>query len=293
MVDREDMNCTELTRLIDSFMGDELLVETNHEVHAHLESCPDCRARMAERREFSIRLQRSLRTQNEAVIDTVFASKLSRELQDIATRPSLWQRTFSMVLRPAFIGSFAAVALLAIGSIVWMTIGGRDSVTASRVLASFTELAAIATGDHENCAVKFNLKEVPISLDEAAQKFGTYNKDLDKTVIAAIANGSGNKAIAGSEFLESHSCMFEGRRFAHVVVMKNDEMVSMLVTDTDLPLSNGELIAATGGSAAKSVGFVVGHHAVFFVSKLSESDNFAFAKSLAPAIRSHLEKLGA
>lgn len=274
-------------------MGDELLVETNHEVHAHLESCPDCRAKMAEHREFAHRLKTSMRNNSDVMIDPIFASKLVRELEETALRPSYWKQSISSFLRPAFIGSFAAVALLAVGSIIWMSITGRDSVTTARVLASFSELAAIATGDHENCAVKFNLKEIPISLDEAAQKFGAYNKDLDKTVIAAIANGSGNSAMEGSEFLEAHSCIYEGRRFAHVVVKKNDQMVSMLVTDTDLPLSTGELIAASGGSPAKSAGFVFGHHAVFVVSKLSESENFAFAESLAPAIRSHLEKLGA
>jgi hypothetical protein len=298
MVRKERMNCRELATLMDSYMGDELLVETNHEVLAHLESCADCRIAIAERRELASQLKRTMRSQDEAQISTVFATKLRRELMESALQPSLWQRTVATMFRPAVVASFAAITLLVAASAVWfgsfgrLPLGGNISV-AEAIRVSFTELAAIAAGDHENCAVKFNLKEIPITLDEAAAKFGSYNKDLDKTVISAISTTDANNALAGSEFVESHSCIYDGRRFAHVVVKKNGEMVSMLVTDTDLPLTNGEIIAATGTSASRAAGFVVGHHAVFIVSKLSESENVALAGSFAPAIRSHFEKLGA
>lgn len=283
---------------MDSYMGDELLVETNHEVLAHLESCPGCRAKIAERRELASQLKRTMRSQNEAQITTVFAAKLRRELMESALQPSLWQRSIATIFRPAVVASFAAITLLVVASVVWfgafgrLPLGGNISV-AEAVRVSFTELAAIAASDHENCAVKFNLKEIPITLDEAAAKFGIFNKDLDKTVISAISTNAANDALSGSEFVESHSCIYEGRRFAHVVVKNNGEMISMLVTDTDLPLTEGEIIAATGTNSSRAAGFVVGHHAVFIVSKLSETENVAFAGSLAPAIRSHFEKLGA
>ncbi len=36
--------------MMDSYLGDELLVETNHEVLRHLENCPACRNELAARR---------------------------------------------------------------------------------------------------------------------------------------------------------------------------------------------------------------------------------------------------
>ena len=38
------MQCREVRELADSFLSEQLLVETNHEIVRHLETCPDCRA---------------------------------------------------------------------------------------------------------------------------------------------------------------------------------------------------------------------------------------------------------
>lgn len=284
--------------MMDSYMGDELLVETNHEVLAHLESCPDCRIEMAARRELATQLKRSMRGIDEAQIDTVFAGKLRQQLKETALRPTATERIAAIFIRPVSIVAFATLLISFVGIAIWFGSTRQNnsikhgSNIADAVRGSFSDLAHLAVGDHENCAVKFNLKDIPITLDEAAAKFGSYNKDLDKTVINAIGSAPASDVLAGSEFVESHSCMYENRRFTHIVVRKNGELVSMLVTDTDLPLSNGEIIAAVG-TPAKAAGFVIGHHAVFLVSQLSDADNTAFASSLAPAIRSHFEKLGA
>jgi len=45
------MECRDVREMADSFLGDELLTETNHEILRHLESCPVCRADLASRRE--------------------------------------------------------------------------------------------------------------------------------------------------------------------------------------------------------------------------------------------------
>jgi predicted anti-sigma-YlaC factor YlaD len=38
----EQKNCIRIRAFLDSYINDELLVETTHEVLRHLESCPDC-----------------------------------------------------------------------------------------------------------------------------------------------------------------------------------------------------------------------------------------------------------
>ena len=38
------MHCRDVRELADSFLTGQLLVETNHEVVKHLETCPECRA---------------------------------------------------------------------------------------------------------------------------------------------------------------------------------------------------------------------------------------------------------
>src|SRR4051812_27466646 len=53
------MQCREARDLLDSFLGQELLVETNHDVMRHLDGCPECRAELAARRQLRGILQRS------------------------------------------------------------------------------------------------------------------------------------------------------------------------------------------------------------------------------------------
>jgi hypothetical protein len=67
-------------------------------------------------------------------------------------------------------------------------------------------------------------------------------------------------------------------------------MVSLLVTDTDLPGDNYGIQTALLDGVIGAAGFLAGHHAVFVVSKLSEGDNASLARAVAPAIRSHMQK---
>ena len=45
------MECRDVREMADSFVGEELLTETNHEILRHLETCPTCRADLATRGE--------------------------------------------------------------------------------------------------------------------------------------------------------------------------------------------------------------------------------------------------
>ena len=40
------MECRDVREMADSFLGEELLTETNHEILRHLETCPVCRAEL-------------------------------------------------------------------------------------------------------------------------------------------------------------------------------------------------------------------------------------------------------
>jgi predicted anti-sigma-YlaC factor YlaD len=59
------MNCHDFKELSDSYLSDELLVETNHEVIHHLENCTACRQILASRRELRVKLRQSIKTSPE------------------------------------------------------------------------------------------------------------------------------------------------------------------------------------------------------------------------------------
>jgi anti-sigma factor RsiW len=98
------MNCRDFSEIADSYLSNELLVETNHDVIRHLEDCRECRTMLAERRALRERLKRAIVEARESHVDTAFAAKLKEGLRSSVSRP-----------RPMFAGfrlAFAAAAVL-------------------------------------------------------------------------------------------------------------------------------------------------------------------------------------
>ena len=148
------MQCRDVRELADSFLTGQLLVETNHELVRHLETCPECRADVAARRAMRNTLRSALASAAELRPRPEFAAELAAKLRPQAaavSRRSLLQSWWAL----------AAGAALAIGGGVWV----RES------RSRLASLAREAAGDHQNCAIKFNLPERPISLEEAARRY--------------------------------------------------------------------------------------------------------------------------
>ncbi|CAN5562240.1 hypothetical protein BH10ACI2_BH10ACI2_01310 [soil metagenome] len=284
---------------MDSYIGDELLIETNHDVLRHLENCRACRDEMAARRSLRESLRQTIKTSSASQIDPIFAARVSSELRDRALRPGFFERISG---GNAFMGralaatAFACVVLLAVGGFLVISRVAKNAEAvklANAMKASWQEMTAQAVGDHENCAVAFHLKEDPVTLDQAAVSYGPFNKDLDKTVSDALHAVVKVNTPEDIKFLESHSCVFEGRRFAHIVFKQKGRLISVLVSDTDLPEGDDTIQTADFAGSLNAAGFHLGHHAVFVVSELPETDNAEMARKIAPAIRLHGEKVRA
>ncbi|MBC7797970.1 MAG: hypothetical protein H7Z37_13945, partial [Pyrinomonadaceae bacterium] len=147
---------------------------------------------------------------------------------------------------------------------------------------AWREMTTKAVGDHKNCAIKFKLRENPISLEDAAKKYGEYNRNLDKSVFASLQKVFGGKI----KFLEAHSCIFDGKRFAHIVLRYENQIVSVLVTDATDP--NGAISDAITSESNQNLNvarFKTLQHAVFVVSSLTETDNLQFARILSNDLR--------
>src|SRR5207344_2505810 len=104
------------------------------------------------------------------------------------------------------------------------------------------ELARSAAGDHQNCALRFNLAERPISLEEAARRYDA--------AFASLATLNPPSGLPGGsiEILDRHSCVYEGRRFGHVVFRHRDRLVSLLVTSATESLGTAPEILPSAGS---------------------------------------------
>ncbi len=304
------MRCHEFREIADSYLSDELLVETNHEILRHLESCADCRNELAARRNLQAQLREAVKNAPESHLSGSFETGLKRTLQALGLRQPFWKRVINGASfgRPA-VWATAAAAGLIIGlwfGAAWLRNAGSSNQIAANsnsqitpptlpsknsneeiqaVRAAWTEVSKQAAGDHENCALKFNLSEDPITLAEAAEKYGKFNRDLEKAVIEPLRQAFGDKI----KLAEAHSCVFQGRRFAHVVLKQQNKTISVLVTKFDLNNEQGEAITCESGDQMRVACFRTAHHAVFVVSDLPESENLTIARTISSAVRRHIE----
>ena len=76
------MNCKDFREIADSYLSDELLVETNHDVLRHLENCADCRCELAARRDLRERLREAVHSAPQSRINANFAVKLKNDLRE-------------------------------------------------------------------------------------------------------------------------------------------------------------------------------------------------------------------
>lgn len=75
------MQCEHFREIACFFLDDALLVETNHEVIRHLETCAGCRYELAARRDIRIKLRAGVASAQELQMTDEFAARLRTQLQ--------------------------------------------------------------------------------------------------------------------------------------------------------------------------------------------------------------------
>lgn len=308
------MQCRDFREIADSYISDELLVETNHEVLSHLEACADCRREFAARRQLRARMREAFARSPEFRIDDEFGARLRAQL-GAAARHQARKPAFTRIAWLALAAGLVMAAMLGLlifqrqrrGIRLAQTDAQRDNSQEARtsptmspsdvrtsVHAALADMTTIAAGDHRDCAVNHRLAEMPIPLEEAGHRYDPAYIDLTKSVKAWIENGS------EIEFVTAHSCVFEGRRFAHIVLRRRGQLVSLLVTDVTRSGANGQATAERSRqpqviSCSEAEGYQVScfetiRHAVFIVSELNEAENLSVARMVAPAVAKHLTR---
>ncbi|MDQ3684778.1 MAG: zf-HC2 domain-containing protein [Acidobacteriota bacterium] len=303
------MQCREFGEMVDSYLKDELLVETNHGVITHLEACPACRSELAARRETREALRRAFDHAPEFQLRPEFAFQLRNELQmEAFGKRNNSDNLFAFVMRPQWLAIAACLVVAGmVGIFAFRPQGGspnelariatsgevRSDLPAGELsgaavrLASFEKTEA-AIGDHQNCAIKYNLPEEPIDLNEAGRKYDTAYIDLAQ----AVRSGEGLRA-GDIKYVEDHSCIYDGRRFAHIILEHKGRTISLLVAETDEDSTKGantDVIACSQRDGFQVSCFGTKRHSVFVVSDSTEADNLMLARRLAPTVTKHIAR---
>lgn len=272
------MQCREVRDLADSFLSEQLLVETNHEVLRHLEGCPACRAELASQRELRTTIRRAFVRNESLRMSDEFRDRAIRRLRMVAPGKALHR----IVTRRWLIGlTVAAVLVTAAGVGQFLRTRGTELI------------AREAVGDHQNCAVQFRLAEKPISLEEAAARYDPSFRLLEDT-----PSDDWNTPMGPMHLVDRHSCVFQGRRFAHLVFQLQGQLVSLLITQRD-----GEAIESVRGTdrtplslrlpsvdGFQIVSFDIPGHIVFVVASFGEQQLRQLAESLSGALYSRFAR---
>ena len=268
------MKCQDFRELIDSYLCDELLTETNHELLRHLEECANCRGVIENRRILRSKIKSAVKNSSEFQMRDEFYNGLCVQLKQTAAvkteKNYLWTRNTTWL-------AFAASLIFTVGLGFWFLQPQSDKLfsTDNAEINQKTRnisLADFAVGDHQNCAVNYNLNETPVEIDLAAAQYA----DLRQGIFEPLQNSDQKY-----EFLESHICKYNGHTFTHIVFRHYDKTVSVLLTDLqNYPALKNDEIAKIFSNNYQIARFDVENKAVFVVSDLSEQENTATAMIL-------------
>ena len=269
------MNCRDVREISDSFLCEELLTETNHEILRHLDTCPSCRNEIDARRRLRGALRDAFNRAPELQPSAEFRNRLCDQLREVplhSARPwSLSRRWLAL----------AAGVVLAVGA------AGVVSMKQSAVPAE--ALAWDAVGDHQNCALKYRLVRTPVPLEEAAQRFDSAYRLLLSAPPDDIPTPDGPARV-----IERHSCAYGARRFGHVIMQYRGRVVSLLMTTND---------GATGGIGQDAIPHMLGrpmnglsvvsvngaHHAILLVSDLESTELTQLSSAVSVPLARRLE----
>jgi hypothetical protein len=269
----EPMECREVRELADAFVSEQVLVETAQAIVAHLDRCSACQAEVEGLRRLRASVRSAYLGSTELSPRREFVAAMDARLRSeaLGDRATSWRRTW-----------------LAIAATLALVLGGGLGLRGLSV-AGFTAIVHAAVGDHRFCAVAFKLTERPISLEQAAR---VYDDPVDGSLQAVELSRT---ELSGGpiRILERHSCVYEGRRFAHLVLGYKHQPISLVVTPDERLLrrlpgasapADGSVVSLRPVDGFQVAAFRGPHHVVFLISSLSDDDLREVAGSMEASV---------
>lgn len=272
------MQCRDVRAIADAYLDDELLVETNQAVLAHIQTCRACEAELRSRQAFRARLKRAF-DQNSALAPPAdFPASLAGRLQGNHTAQARPRRWYLPVM------AAAAMILFAILMARWQREEPAPAIAHDEAIRPVID-SAIA--DHLECALGHRPAELPIPLDQS----GTY--DVVLPGLDAVAESSARGVRPAMKKIGAHLCRVQDRRFGHIVFSRDESIISIVVASAGTAVAryaNDRPLVCQADNRLSVACFAAPEHLVFVISDLTASDSLTFANALAPGVRGHLTR---
>lgn len=281
--------CEKVRRYMDSYISNELLVETNHEVLQHLEGCSSCAAEL----EVRLRIRKSL--QNAVRAETAqpgLQAKIQARIRDHELEaPARW-------VAPRWFLAIAAMLLLTAGLWVpvqfWRARSQQDAFIQT-LSARLATVLRVGLADHIHCAVFRKYQKDPPSVQQMQSTLGPRYSRL--VSVAADRVPRDYRLVIG------HQCSYRGRRYIHLAFRGESALMSLVITRKNagesftkenlVPLLREAGVAIYGARTGQFQvsGFETADYLVYVVSDLAKENNLQMTASLAPAVRDFLGRL--
>jgi len=289
--------CKRIRVYLDSYVNNELMVETTHEVLRHLEHCEQCAA------ELEAKTQTKNLLKGAVLRDNAPSALRERIQRDIRKTEAPWWSPRTRFVEWALVAAAAAVLFAGGWSVLHSSNSGRPKPPSSEATLLRPEIpnAAILNiglSDHINCAVVHGQQDRRLTPEQMSERLGADYAGLVQVV---------KEKAPGFEIVVAHKCNLETREFAHLILRNHERVCSLVITKkngesfaTDQAAAIDEAAAEQDPSAAtyrartrdyEVTGFETRDFLGFVVSNLSASENRMLASNLAPAVRSFLANL--
>ena len=206
-----NLDCQHVRELMDSYLSEELSVETNHGVLRHVSECRDCAAELTRRQRLRALLSQTL----DIAVD---ADRVSARITHAVDRE---QRSWNRVAR---LGGVAAMLIAAVALAYW---AGR------RVDAAAYDDSA---EDHIACALAYP-EGTAYDPERAAQSLVSPFEHIVDGV--GLSHGS-------YHVIDAHMCPYKGRNYAHLVIRGDRQTLSLFAERAErgaLPATPTTLLA--------------------------------------------------
>ena len=286
-------SCERTRKYLDSYISDELLVETNHEVLRHLEGCAECSAEADARSRLRARVKSAVRSQ---AVPAELPVLIRRRIEAGQAKPfgARWAQW-----------SLAAAAGLALFAVVWLN--GRletmpeladragQNTYIQKVSSRLAAILKVGLRDHIHCAVFRKYPKNPPSVEKMEKELGPSYQGLLPVVRAAFPEGY--------RIVLAHQCDFAKRQYVHLTLSNGDKLLSLVIARKQDGETFDELAPAAGPSGIpiyqsgadryQVAAFDAGSFLAYVISDLKGKANLQVASTLAPGVREFLAKTGA
>jgi len=201
-------DCQQVRDLLDSFLSDELSVETNHAVLRHLESCDECRSEVDRRRETRRLLSVALKDDGGVDVSELRA-RISSAID--TDRTMTWRRVTRY-------WPIAAMLVLTVSAAFWWT---RRVDAAAYVDSADNHVYCTGTLPPD---VKYDAERV---------------REILPGPFAGLVDAIPHK-IGDAELVDAHLCPYNGRDYVHAVYRDHGHLVSLFTE----PSTHGSLPSA-------------------------------------------------